>query len=101
MEFVSVRELRIQPGQVWRRLNETGDMVVTSNGKPIALLSRVDGATLEETLTALRRARAQVALSELRARAEARGLSNLSPQEIDAEIKAARRDRRPRRTKRP
>lgn len=94
MEFVSVRELRIQPGQVWKRLSESNELVITSNGKPIALLSGVTDATLEQTLTALRRARAQVAVSQLRASAQARGADKMATAEIDAEIKAARKARR-------
>ena len=100
MEFVSVRELRIQPGEVWKRLSEAGELVITSNGKPIALLSGITDATLEATLIALRRARAQVAVSRLRASAEARGLSRLTSSAIEAEIAATRKrrgkgDRRP------
>lgn len=94
MEFVSVRELRIQPGQVWKRLSESNELVITSNGKPIALLSGVTDETLEQTLTALRRARAQVAVSQLRASAQARGADNMATAEIDAEIRAARKARR-------
>jgi antitoxin (DNA-binding transcriptional repressor) of toxin-antitoxin stability system len=94
MEFVSVRELRIQPGQVWKRLAESNELIITSNGKPIALLSGITDQTLEQTLTALRRARAQVAVSQLRASAQARGADKMTAREIDAEIKAARKDRR-------
>ena len=39
MRFVSVRELRGQSAAVWKALAEEKDLVVTSNGKPIALLS--------------------------------------------------------------
>lgn len=94
MEFVSVRDLRIQPGQVWKRLSETGELIITSNGKPIALLSGITDATLEQTLTALRRARAQVAVSQLRAAAQARGIDKMTRTEINAEIKSARRSRK-------
>lgn len=100
MEFVSVRDLRIQPGQVWQRLGKAGELVVTWNGKPIALLSSVNSATLEQMLTAVRRARAQVAVSQLRAAAQASGVSNLSQDEIDAEIGAARKARQARLPKR-
>lgn len=93
MEFVSVRELRIQPGQVWRRLSKAGELVITSNGKPIALLSGINEATLEKTLASLRRARAQVAVSELRAAAQEGGRDQTTPGEIDAEIQAARKAR--------
>jgi len=94
MEFVSVRDLRIQPGQVWKRLSETGELIITSNGKPIALLSGVTDETLEQMLTALRRAQAQVAVSQLRAAAQARGAGKMTMAEIDAEIKLARRSRK-------
>jgi antitoxin (DNA-binding transcriptional repressor) of toxin-antitoxin stability system len=94
MEFVSVRELRIQPGQVWKRLTESNELVITSNGKPIALLSGVTDETLEQTLTALRRARAQVAVSQLRASAQARGVDKMTSTQIDAEIRSARKARR-------
>jgi prevent-host-death family protein len=99
MEFVSVRDLRIQPGQVWQRLNKSGELVITSNGKPIALLSSVDDATLEQTLTAIRQARAQMAVSKLRASAQASGMDKLSPDEIDAEIRVARNARKVRSSK--
>jgi len=94
LEFVSVRDLRIQPGQVWKRLAESNELIITSNGKPIALLSGVTDETLEQTLTALRRARAQVAVSQLRASAQARGADKMATAEIDVEIKAARKARR-------
>lgn len=94
MEFVSVRDLRIRPGQVWQRLSQTGDLVITSNGKPVALLWSVDDATLEQTVIALRRARAQMAVSQLRAAAQASGKANLSAKDIEAEIRAARRSRK-------
>ena len=93
MRFVSVRELRIQPGEVWKRLSEAGELVITSNGKPIALLSGITDATLEATLIALRRARAQVAVSRMRASAQARGQSRLKSSEIETEIAAVRQQR--------
>jgi antitoxin (DNA-binding transcriptional repressor) of toxin-antitoxin stability system len=100
MEFVSARDLRIQPGQVWQRLSKSGELIVTWNGKPIALLSSVDEATLEQTLIAFRRARAQMAVSRARAAAQAGGTDKLSMNEIDAEIQAARQARKTRSSKR-
>ena len=48
MRFVSVRELRGQSAAVWKALAEEKDLVVTSNGRPIALLSATSDETLEE-----------------------------------------------------
>ena len=43
MRFVSVRELRGQSAAVWKALAKEKDLIVTSNGKPIALLSATFG----------------------------------------------------------
>ncbi|OQY18986.1 MAG: hypothetical protein B6I34_10065 [Anaerolineaceae bacterium 4572_32.1] len=48
MEFVPVREFRLRPRQVWKRLTESGELVITSYGKPIALLTGVNEATLAD-----------------------------------------------------
>ena len=37
MEFITVRDLRVRPGHIWERLAQQRDIVVTSNGRPIAL----------------------------------------------------------------
>lgn len=39
MKFVSSPELRISPGTVWRKLDQEKDLVVTSNGHPIGVLT--------------------------------------------------------------
>jgi len=93
MEFITVRDLRTRPGQIWEKLRHQRDLVLTSNGRPIAVLSHIDEGGVEETLASLRRARAQTALSRLRADAAAQGLDRLSTDEIEAEIVAARTER--------
>lgn len=94
MKFISVRDLRNRPGEVWKRLRED-DLVLTSNGRPQGILVGVEGDDLEVALTALRRARAQVAASRMRRRAAEAGLAGLSDEEIEQEIQAARRARKP------
>ena len=93
MRFVSVRELRSRSAAVWRALSNERDLVVTSNGKPIALLSATSEATLEESLAALRRARSQAAVSAMQQASLKTGSDRMSPEEIDAEIEAARSER--------
>lgn len=93
MEFVSSRELRVNPGPVWKRLEEGGELVVTSRGRPVALLLGVSGEDVEDTLRALRRARAELAVSRMRRVAAERGLSGMKPEEIEGEIKAVRDER--------
>ena len=69
------------------------DLVITSNGKPIAVLSATTGSTLETSLAALRQARAQLAVTSMQ-RARETGADNLSLDDVNAEIDATRRSRR-------
>lgn len=40
MRFISVRDLNTKPKEIWSRIKNE-EVVMTSNGKPIALLSGV------------------------------------------------------------
>jgi len=91
MNFLSVRDLRSKPAEVWSRLAVAREMVVTSNGRPIAILSAVTEDTLEETLAAIRRARAVAAVTEMQLRSVEQGTDTITAEEIDAEIAAVRR----------
>ena len=93
MRFVSVRELRGQSAAVWRTLADEKDLVVTSNGKPIAVLSATSEEYLEESLHAVRRARAQAAVAAVQQASRNSGTDRLSLDEINAEIDAVRRSR--------
>jgi antitoxin (DNA-binding transcriptional repressor) of toxin-antitoxin stability system len=93
MEFITARDLRTRPGQIWDKLRQQRDLILTGNGRPIAVLSYIDEGRVEETLALLRRARARAALSRLRADAAAQGLDHLSADEIETEIAAARNER--------
>lgn len=93
MKFVTVRDLRGRSGDLWRRLEAERELVVTSNGRPMAILSVVGGDDAEETLRAVRRARGMQALSALQRRSVERGANRLTPRAIEAEIRAVRRKR--------
>lgn len=93
MRFISVRDLRNRPGDVWKSLEEE-DLVLTANGRPRGILLSLEGEDLEQTLETLRRARAQTALSRLRRRAAAQGTDRLAPEEIEEEIRSSRAERR-------
>lgn len=94
MEFVTIRDLRLKPGEVWDKLRQQREIILTSNGRPVAVIAGVGENDVEETVAALRRARAQAAVSRLRRAAAERGTNKLSAAEIDAEIAQVRRERR-------
>jgi len=93
MKFVSSREIRVNPRPIFDALGEENQVVVTSRGKPIALLVGVSGDDLEETVRLVRRAKAQVAASRMRKVASQKGLDKLGREEIEQEIKVTRRER--------
>jgi prevent-host-death family protein len=93
MKFVSVRDLRNKSGQLWKELPEEREMVVTSNGRPIAILATISESNLEESLTAFRQARAIEAVASLQRRSVEQGTDKISRDEINAEIKAVRKNR--------
>lgn len=91
MRFVSVRELRGQSAAVWKVLAKEKDLIVTSNGKPIALLSAMSDENLEESLRAVRRSRAQAAAAAMQQASVKAGTDRLSLDDINAEIDVTRR----------
>lgn len=94
MEFVTIRDLRLKSGDVWDKLRQQRELILTSNGRPVAVIAGVGENDVEETVAALRRARAQAAVSRLRRAAAMSGADKLSAAEIEAEIAQARRERR-------
>jgi antitoxin (DNA-binding transcriptional repressor) of toxin-antitoxin stability system len=94
MKFISVRDLRGKSAEVWKELPAEREVVVTSNGRPIAILSAVNESNLEESLSAIRQARAAEAVMSLQRRSVERGTDGISAKEIDAEIRAVREKRK-------
>jgi hypothetical protein len=93
MKFVSVRDFRSKSGKIWSDLAREKDFLLTSNGKPIALVSAVSEENVEDSMAALRQARAMMAVERMQSRSLAKGTSKMSLKEINAEISAVRQER--------
>jgi len=93
MKFVSIRDLRGKSAEIWKKLPGEREMIITSNGRPIAILAAVNESNLEESLSAFRQARAIEAVASLQRLSIEQGTDNISMNEIDAEIKAVRKKR--------
>jgi antitoxin (DNA-binding transcriptional repressor) of toxin-antitoxin stability system len=93
MQFISVREMNTKPKEVWEKIKNE-EVVITSNGKPIALLSAVSEGTLEKTIRMIRRSRALMALEEMQKKSLVSGLDKITDAEIESEIHAVRKSRR-------
>jgi antitoxin (DNA-binding transcriptional repressor) of toxin-antitoxin stability system len=93
MNFITARELRLNTSDLWTMLDKERELVVTLNGRPVALLTGISGETLEDTLKAVRRARGEWAIDKLRQEAREKGLDRMSDDDIDRIIRQTRKDR--------
>ena len=91
MKFVTVRDLRLTPGKVWELAKQERRIVLTANGRPMAILTGVDENSLEEDLDAIERAQALVALDRIHQNSLERGTDRISEREIDIEINSVRK----------
>ena len=91
MKFITVRDIRTSPAQIWKQLPIEQEMVITNNGKPIALLTPLSDKTLESTLKAVRKAKAINAVRIMQETSIKNGNSQLSSDEIEKEIKESRK----------
>ena len=94
MKFITVRDFRTRSASIWATLPEEKEMVITNNGKPVALLMPVSDKTLEETLSAVRRAKAVNAVKLLQQQSVQKGTDKMTLEEINAEIELARKSRK-------
>ena len=89
MNFYTVRDLRTTPKSIWDNLSTDGEVVITNNGKPTAFLLNIADGNFEETLKAIRQAKAMMAFNSMRSKAASKGY--MTNEEIEAEIEAVRR----------
>ena len=94
MKFLSVRDLKTKSSQVWKELPGQKEMIVTSNGRPIALLSSINEDNLEQVLTAFRHARATNSVATVQYESVQKGTDKITMDEINAEIVAVRSKRK-------
>jgi len=90
MKFLSVEDLKTKSSQVWKELSDQKEVIVTSNGRPIALLSSINENNFEQVLSAIRHARATNAVAMIQYESVQKGTQKMSMEEINAEIKAVR-----------
>lgn len=94
MKFLSVRDLKTKSSLVWKELPDQEDMIITSNGRPIAILSSITEDNLEQVLSSFRQARAMQAVNAIQHASVRKGLDNLSLDDINDEIQSVRSGRK-------
>ena len=94
MQFVPYRDLRNEPAALRKRLEDEGDLVVTVNGKPFAvMINLAEGDDVQDVLLMVSRLRAQMAVRAIRSQSRRRGLDKMTDKEVNALIKKTRTER--------
>lgn len=92
MNFYSIRDLRSETKNICDKVRQSGEVVITNNGKPSVLMLDISEDNFDEVVRAIRQAKAMIAFNSMKAVAAANGY--MSDSEIEDEIKAARSERR-------
>ena len=93
MKFITVRDLRTSPAKIWKDLPDEKEMIITNNGRPIALLTPLSDENLEESLKAVRQARAINAVKTLQSESIKNGGNRITEEDIVQEIIETRKKR--------
>jgi len=94
MNLIAIKDLK-QPRRLKERLAAEQELLLTSDGRPVAVLVHVAPSEDPETLIrSIRDSRSRLALARIREAAARSGSSSLSPANINREVRAARAARR-------
>ena len=96
LSFVSFRELRTSTRRINDMLSNDGKIIVTNKGKPAAIMLQVNETTLEDTLAMINQIRLSKVVNNMRLSAINNNTSEMSIEEINAEIKQSRLEKQKR-----
>ena len=92
MNFYPIRDLRSETKNICEKVRQSGEVVITNNGKPSVLMLDISEDNFDEVVRAIRQAKAMIAFNSMKAISAANGY--MTDSEIEEEIKAARSERR-------
>ena len=92
MKFVTVRDFRTSPSSIWKKLPSERELIITNNGKPIALLTPLNDETMEDTVSAVRKAKAINAMRKMQEISVSLGNDKMTLEDINTIIKDVRRE---------
>jgi len=90
MKFVTVGDFSGSASGIWEELPREREVIVTSGGKPIALLTPLGRETPEDTVSAIRRAKAVNAVNRMQKTSALRGNDKMTLEEINTVIAGVR-----------
>jgi len=93
VRYIAVNELK-SPRKLRERLGLEKELLLTNNGKPMALMLDLGDDDPESVAAAVREVRSRLALTRIREAADRSGAARMSGPDIDSVITATRRARR-------
>lgn len=95
MQFVPYRALRNEPSALRKKLENEGDLIVTVDGKPFAVMINLnEGEDVQDILLMVSRLRAQMAVRAIRSQARKNSLDKMTLNDINVLIKKTRAKRK-------
>ena len=92
--MIASREMAANPAAIWKALKKEGAIVVTKNGQPEGVFIATSPDTWLEDVQDVVYARARRATQQMRRLAAQGDLAGMELDEIEAEISAARAERK-------
>ena len=99
MEFVPYRLIRNEPNELRKKLEKQGELVVTVDGEPMAIMLQIPKGSLEDLVMLISQVRAQLVVAGIRQQARQSGKDQMTDEEIAAIVQEARSKRRTKRKK--
>jgi len=99
MEFVPYRLMRNQPKELRKKLEKQGELVITVDGEPMAIMLQIPKGSLEDLVMLVSQVRAQLAVAQIRQGARQSGKDQMTNEEINSVIQEVRAKRRTKQTK--
>ena len=94
MQFVPYRTLRNEPTTLRKKLASEGELVLTMDNKPFAVMISLGDENVQDILLMVSRLRAQMAVRSIRSQARKAGLDTMALKDVNALIKKTRAERK-------
>ena len=94
MQFVPYRTLRNEPTTLRKKLASEGELVLTMDNQPFAVMISLGDENVQDILLMVSRLRAQMAVRAIRSQARKAGLDTMALKDVNALIKKMRAERK-------
>jgi len=94
VQFVPYRTLRNEPATLRKKLASEGELVVTMDNQPFAVMISLGDENVQDILLMVSRLRAQMAVRSIRSQARKAGLDTMALKDVNALIKKTRTERK-------